>query len=302
MYVGVRDVIVFQAGYNTLLEGLEALEIDALELMVDRDLRVASLTGASGQPRLSLAAADALAATADHYGSYGIRVSALLLANNFNCPDVSAEIRWVADVVRVAADLGADAVRIDSAMTGQQELPLADRIACFAHACARVLAATDDCRTPLAIENHGAQGNDPAWLHGVLDRVNSPRLGVCLDTGNFYWAGHPLSRVYSIIEEFAPLVVATHVKNIKYPPERREIERELGWGYGEYVAPIYEGDIDHDRIAQILAAAGYQGALNIEDESLGKFPAEERREVLRRNADHLAEITCRHGGTRCYLK
>ena len=300
MYVGVRDVILFQAGYNTLLAGLKALEIDAIELMVDRDLRVSSLTGASGQPRLSLSAADALAATADHYGKHGIRVSALLLANNFNCPDVEAEVSWVADVVRVAADLGADAVRIDSAMTGQQQLPLEQRIACFADACAQILAATADCGTPLAIENHGAQGNDPLWLQGVLDRVNSPRLGVCLDTGNFYWAGHPLSRVYEIIAQFAPRVVATHVKNIKYPAERREVERELGWGYGEYVAPIYEGDLDHDRIAQTLAAAGYTGALNIEDESLGKSAADERRDVLRRNADYLADITCRHGGTRCY--
>ena len=108
--------------------------------------------------------------------------------------------------------------------------------------------------------------------------------------------------MYEIIAGFAPYVVATHVKNIKYQPEKREVQRELGWGYGEYVAPIYEGDLDHDRIAQTLAAAGYRGALNIEDESLGKLPAEERREVLRRNADHMAEITCRHGGTRCYAR
>jgi sugar phosphate isomerase/epimerase len=300
MYTGVRDVIVFQAGFSTLMEGLSALEIDALELMVDRDLRVASLTGERGEMRLGLRDADASLAMQDHYGEYGVRVSGLLLANNFNAEDRQAEIDWVSDTVRAADALGIEAVRIDSAMTAQQELPLASRIDIFASACEQALTATEGCRASLGIENHGFQGNDPAWLQGVLDQVASPRLGVCLDTGNFYWAGHPLSRVYELIEQFAPRVVTTHVKNIAFPEDKREVQRELGWGYGDYVVPIYQGDIDHHRVVEILAAAGYRGGLNIEDESLGKYSEGDRKQVLRRNADYLSGIICAHGGTRCY--
>jgi sugar phosphate isomerase/epimerase len=268
--------------------------------MVDRELREPSLTGLRGEPRLSLKAADALQAMIDHYGDQGVRISGLLLANNFNAADVGAEVSWVAEAVKIADAIGTEAVRIDSAMTGQQELPLAQRIDLYASACARVLQATAECRVPVGIENHGFQGNDPDWLAGVLDKVASPRLGVALDTGNFYWAGHPLSKVYELIEQFAPKTVTTHIKNIHFPEDKREVQRELGWGYGEYVAPIYRGDIDHHRVAEILTEEGYVGALNIEDESLGLFSVADRKQVLRRTADYLAGVICAHGGTRCY--
>ena len=52
-------------------------------------------------------------------------------------------------------------------------------------------------KVDLAIENHGAQGNDPAFLDGVFQKVRSPRLGMTLDVGNFYWSGKPLSEVVS---------------------------------------------------------------------------------------------------------
>ena len=177
-------------------------------------------------------------------------------------------------------------------------MPLRRRIEAYASAVCRVLEATGDVAAPLAIENHGVQGNDPEWLQGVLDAVASPRLGVTLDTANFYWAGLPLDEVYAAIEQFAPHVKLTHCKNICFEADRRNARRQAGWGYGEHVCPLPDGDLDHFRIARVLWEAGFRGGLVIEDESLGKFEGDERRRQLRRDADHLAQVAQAVGGAR----
>ena len=71
--------------------------------------------------------------------------------------------------------------------------------------------------------------------------VGSKRLGLTLDTGNFYWYGHPLSKVYELYEMFASRVFHTHCKSIGYPAEEREKQRPMGWQYVKYHGPIYSG-------------------------------------------------------------
>lgn len=298
MYVGVRDMTLNHAGYGTVAEGLADLDLRAVELAVARDLGILGPDTGFREPRPAPVRPQDCAALREQYGRRGIRVSGLLLANNFNAVDIAAETRWVAEAVRIAAILGADAVRIDAAMTGQQEMPLRRRIDTYASAVSSVLEATGDTAVPLAIENHGVQGNDPEWLQGVLDAVASPRLGVTLDTANFYWAGLPLDEVYAAIEQFASHVKLTHCKNICFEADRRNARREAGWGYGEHVCPIPDGDLDHLRIARVLWEAGFRGGLVIEDESLSKFESDERRRQLRRDADHLAQVAETVGGAR----
>ena len=111
-----------------------------------------------------------------------------------------------------------------------------------------------------------------------------------MDTGNFYWRGYPLSEVYGILRILAPYTKHTHVKNICYPADTRELMREGGWEYGTYVCPVYEGDINHKKVVKILADAGYKEDVCLEDEALGHFqPGEERISVLKKDVDHLKE-------------
>ncbi len=192
--------------------------------------------------------------------------------------------------MKAASALGIPAVRIDAIMHGEREQPLERNVQVFADAMGRILDATADAKVDMGIENHGSQGNRPEFLDAVLGKVNSPRVGVTIDTGNFYWWGHPLSRMYEIIRHFAPYCKHTHAKNIEFPPEEREIQRDIGWEYGTYVSPLPDGDIDHRRVVQILKSAGYDRDLCLEDESLGKWTPEERKAVLRRDADFFREI------------
>lgn len=286
MEVAIRDGSYNGAGFASGLEALRSLGLHAVEVAIDRDGVVTSL--ADGRP-LNLTRAADRAAFHQETAAAGVRVCALLCSQNFNAPaaDRPAHLAWVVQAARAAQALGVPAVRIDSIMSGQTELPLEERVRLYADAAVEALRATADTETALGIENHGPQGNDPEWMRRVLRRVGSPRLGVTLDVGNWYWYGHPLSRLYEIYAEFGPMVKATHVKNIRYPEEMREQQRPIGYEYGKYCCPLEEGDIDMRRVVSILRAAGYDGALTIEDESVGKYPEEERAAVLRRDAEHL---------------
>jgi len=281
MYLSIRDDVVFAAGYTTLIEGLHDLNIPGIELFVKQDDTVSAIVPTEGKERLNLTDPDDLAALKTQAETNNIRIAALCMGNNFNADDKQFEIDWAVRTVRAAAALDAPVVRIDSAMSGERHLPLEERQRLVANALKEILAETETTDIDLGIENHGNQGNDPDFLEGLLALVDSSRLGLTLDSGNFYWRGWPLSKVYEIFEQFAPVVKHTHIKNIAYPKEIQETQREIGYEYGKYVSPIHEGDIDHSRYFQALRAAGYDRDLCLEDESLGRYSVEERKANLR---------------------
>ncbi len=284
MYLSIRDEIVFAAGYATLAEGLKDLGIAGVELWVKRDDTVAAIQPVGGKARLNLNEAADIAELRSQAKANGVRIAALCMGNNFNSEDKQGEIAWAVRTVKAAQALEAAAVRIDAIMSGEKDLPLDARQALVATAVKSILAETEGTGVDLGIENHGFQGNDPEFIKGTLTAVGSTRLGLTLDSGNFYWRGWPLSKIYEIFEEFAPYVKHTHIKNIAYPPEIRETMREMGYEYGKYVCPIHEGDIDHTRYFNSLRKAGYDRDLCLEDESFGKYSPEERQANLRATA------------------
>lgn len=285
MYLSIRDEIIFAAGYSSLAEGLRDLHIDGVELFVTRDDTVPAIAPVGDKKRLNLCDPGDLAELKRQAEANGVIIAALCMGNNFNADDKPAEIAWAVRTVQAAAELGVPAVRIDAIMSGEKHLPLEERQRLVARSVRTIIDETADLNIDLGIENHGFQGNDPEFLTGLLLDVDSPRLGLTLDSGNFYWRGWPLSRVYEIFEQFAPVVKHTHIKNIAYPPEIRETQREIGYEYGKYVSPIHEGDIDHTRYFAALRKAGYDRDLCLEDESLGKYTPEERKANLRAAAD-----------------
>ncbi len=285
MYLSIRDDVVFAAGYDSLAVGLKDLGIAGIELFVrNRTENVAALEPTADKPQLNLSDADDLAELQRQAQAHGITIAALCMGNDFNAEDKEAEIAWAVRTVRAAYALGVPAIRIDAIMHGEQDLPLEVRQSLVADVVGRILAETADTPVDLGMENHGFQGNDPEFLRGLLARIASPRFGLTLDSGNFYWRGWALSRVYEIFEEFAPYVKHTHIKNIAYPPDIRETQREMGYEYGKFVSPIHAGDIDHARYFAALWAVGYDRDLCLEDESLGKYPVEQRKANLREAA------------------
>lgn len=284
MHVSIREAILKSAGYNNIAEGLKDLGLESVEMEFFRDYSIWSM---AEWQKARFAPGDASHFIGSEARKHGVTVCAFLLHNNFNCPEPEKEVAWVIDVIRTAGALGIPAIRIDAITKGEKEEPFETRVNRFVKCMRQALQATAGSKVALGIENHGVQGNDPAFLKQVIERVGDSRLGVNMDTGNFYWNGFPLDRVYQILRAVAPWTKHTHVKNIRYPEETRQQQRASGWEYGKYVCPIYDGDIDHRQVVSILKAAGYDGPLTIEDESLGKFSGGEKKSVLRKDAAYL---------------
>ena len=288
MYVSVRDVHPLGV-FGNIHVGLDAMGIDAVELNYERDRTVSSLDSLTGA-RESLADPTSI----EHYAymarGYRIRPCALLLANNFGADDLQAELDYVTSGVKAAAQLGIRAIRIDAYLSTQDSWPLEKRATHFADCMKRILDATHDLDVSMGIENHGHKGNEQEFLDAVLNAVNSRRVGLTLDTGNFYWYGYPLSRVHEIIKHFAKRVKHTHVKAIHYPADKRDIQREVGWEYGKYCSSLREGDVDLRLVIKTLKDAGYTGDLCIENEALGRYDKQQQKAMLIDDAAYINEI------------
>lgn len=100
----------------------------------------------------------------------------------------------------------------------------------------------------LALENHWGLSTKVENLLRIHKGVNSPWLGINLDTGN--WPGDP----YEGIERLAPYATIVQAKTY--------------YGGGVW----YTLDLDYPRIAKILKNAGFKGWVSLEME--GKEPAE----------------------------
>jgi sugar phosphate isomerase/epimerase len=285
MYVSMRDAYLGPEIFPTIAEGLKQLAIDSVELTLTRDFTVAAL---DSDDRVELKTDEDAKAYRRKADELGVKVCGLLTACDFSAGNMADNSAWIGRSIELANLLGAPAVRIDSAMKKEKELPFETRVNLFVEGLKGALDKTASSKVTLGIENHGFQGNNLAFLLNVFMLVGNERLGSTMDSGNFYWRGYPLGEVYGILRVLSPHAKHTHMKNIKYPEDQREVTREAGWKYSEYACPLDEGDIDMAKVVGMLAAAGYRGDVCIEDESVGNLKTkEEKAAVCKRNVDHL---------------
>ena len=100
----------------------------------------------------------------------------------------------------------------------------------------------------LALENHWGLTSTPEGLLRIVNAIDSPWLGVLMDTGNF------LEDPYDKLEMIADKAVFVQAKTY--------------YGGGEW----YTLDLDYKRIGKILKAVNYQGYVSLEFE--GKDPSD----------------------------
>jgi len=106
----------------------------------------------------------------------------------------------------------------------------------------RCLDAAERCGVVLGLENHWGLALTPEGVLRILKAVDSPWLGVTLDTGNF------LEDPYDRLEQLAPETVYVHAKTY--------------YGGGIW----YSLELDYGRIAAILRRADYRGYATLEFE------------------------------------
>lgn len=110
------------------------------------------------------------------------------------------------------------------------------------------LPKAEECGVLLALENHWGLTSTPEGLLRIRKAIDSPWLGVLLDTGNF------LEEPYDKLKQVAPYASFVQAKTY--------------YGGGEW----YTLDLDYKRIMKILRDVNYNGYISIEFE--GKEQAE----------------------------
>jgi sugar phosphate isomerase/epimerase len=274
--VGCRDLHLKVVGKPDSWSCMKALGAEGTEVCAELNLSCPNLF--HPQRKYTVATSDGIRALKDDLAASGCRITAFMMSNHFD-ERLEQELESARGLVRAAQQLGVDVIRIDVVprkLSGDQFLPFA------IDAGKRLCAIAEGTPIRFGVENHGKITNDPQFLEKLFDGVGSDKLGLTLDCANFYWWGHPVNDLYPIYEKFAPRVVHTHCKSIRYPDDKKNVRREIGWEYGKYACPIYEGDLDFKRIVHILRQANYRGDLCVEDESLGKYPPNKQADVLRK--------------------
>jgi sugar phosphate isomerase/epimerase len=285
MDVAIRDAMLPGLDSRSFFQALRHAGVSAIEVEVAPDYSTPHLRADDGTP-FSVADAPSARRLRARLDAEGVGACALLIANDFTSANADGHVEWAVNVTRAAAELGAAAVRVDP-LARDKSVNASEARDRFARATERVLRRTADTGVDLGMENHGSYANDPMFLDAVLAAVPDPRLGLTLDTGNFYWFGFPLEGVYELIEKYAPAAKHTHLKSINYPPDVARRKREVGHAYGECCCALHEGNLDLRRVVKVLRDAGYDRDLCVEDESLFKHAPENRVDVLRREVEAL---------------
>ena len=132
----------------------------------------------------------------------------------------------------------------------------------------------------LAMENHLDYTSDECV--DLLNRVNSPYLGLNFDTGNFL---RLLDDPVDGARKLADRVLATHIKDLL--PVKGVNATE--W-YFFSSTPVGDGLVDNQKLAQILYDANYQGFLAVETDSLHPDYENQEHAAVEQSVKALKEI------------
>jgi len=292
MYVAVRDFTVIWVGYEDLVKGLKDLGLNRYEMYVNKTLTQDTYEDMGHVAKLGFNLRDANERKGflEFSKNTGVKPCTILLENDFASENLEEELDYIKKATQLADEIGVEVIRINSHMQIREEKPVEEYVKHFVEIMKHLLRETKGSSVAYAVENHGYVSNDERFLDYAFKEINDERVGLTLDTGNFYWYGYPLSKVHELIEKYAKLVKHTHLKNLKYPVAKRERQRLPGEDFPQVGVPLYEGDIEFRRVVQVLRKAGYTGDLTIEDESLGKYTREERKAVLKKDVEFIKKL------------
>jgi len=204
-----------------------------------------------------------------HAFKNGIDLICLSIHQDFVDPDPAVRQRNIAHTekcIELAYRMGIPSIRLNSGRWGTVKsfnklmelrgkepiLPgytLDDGFKWCIDSIEKCLPKAAECGVMLALENHWGLTRTPEGLLKIVNAVDSPWLGLLMDTGNF------LEDPYSKLEMVAPGADFVQAKTY--------------YGGGEW----YTLDLDYERIAKMLRRVNYSGYVSLEFE--GKAPADE---------------------------
>jgi len=176
----------------------------------------------------------------------GVAITGTAIANNFTLPKGELRDAQIAEVktwIDQAAKLGAPHIRVFAGTAPKGVSP--------EEASASCIESLQECCDYagrygifLGLENHGGIVAEADALLAIVKAVNSPWVGINLDSGNFHTADP-----YGDVAKCAPYAVNVQIKAVMKPAGSTESQ-----------------PADYARIITILREANYQGFVTLEFE------------------------------------
>jgi sugar phosphate isomerase/epimerase len=212
------------------------------------------------------------------------RARDLYLEYNFALPsqkyDASVQ-HEIEEGIAIAAAIGADVAKIGMNLSRPQPVAASKfhpavmpQLEGVVHKLKQAASKAEKSGVKLAVENHtDAFSEEVIW---VLDRVDHPFVGACIDTVN---ALHVTENPITAVENLAPRAVTNHFRDNKITIKP--------YGFKLSGAPVGAGDLDMQRAYQLIQKNPQVNRINIELDL--QCPLDDMQQALRIECEALQQ-------------
>lgn len=173
----------------------------------------------------------------------GLKISAFQSHGPLGRPDVHGE--YIKLAIRTAAEIGVPVINTDEGIKAKWTTEEEDFVLIkYTLREAAFVAERRDVK--IGLECHAQYSKTPDGLDRIYNLVDSPAIGINLDTGNAYLAGQD---VYAWLERVADRLVHLHAKDISVAHSDAERGKVTGTAVG---CACGDGVIDWPRVIDIV--------------------------------------------------
>jgi sugar phosphate isomerase/epimerase len=189
----------------------------------------------------------------------GVKLSGLQAHGPLGRPEVHGEYLKLA--VRHAAECGAPVVNTDEGIKAPWTTEEEDHVL-MRYTLYEVARVAEPRGILIGLECHAQYSKTPEGLDRIYNLVDSPAIGINLDTGNAYLAGQD---PYAWLERVADRLVHLHAKDITVEHSEAERGKVTGTPVG---CACGDGVIDWARVIKIIRKAPRDIVMSVECGSL----------------------------------
>jgi len=203
---------------------------------------------------------------------YGIPILSYMVGADFLKNGLEEEVERLKQEAEIAALMGATKMRHDSTggvdaegkkYTVEEALPI------VAEGYRRLTEFAAGIGVHTMIENHGYFFQESSRVKKLIETVNHPNFGWCMDMGNFMCADE---KSVEAVKVAAPMAVHAHAKDFHYKAADEYCPGQGWFGTvaGNHLrgAIIGHGVVNVPECLKILRGAGYDGWLVVEFEGM----------------------------------
>jgi len=173
----------------------------------------------------------------------GLKISALQSHGPLGRPEVHGE--YIKLAIRAAGEIGVPVITTDEGIKAKWTTEEEDFVL-IKYTLREAASVAERRGVKIGLECHAQYSKTPEGLDRIYDLVDSPAIGINLDTGNAYLAGQD---VYAWLERVADRLVHLHAKDISVAHSDAERGKVTGTAVG---CACGDGVIDWPRVIDIV--------------------------------------------------